>query len=421
MVGLVDGNNFYVSCERVFDPSLEGRPVGVLSNNDGCVVSRSNELKALGVKMGTPQFKLRDEAARLGIVLRSSNYELYGDLSRRVIATLAQFSPRVEQYSIDEAFVHVDLPRGGDYADYARRIREAVLKWVGIPCGVGFASTRTLAKIANHIAKKRPDGTFVMPDDAEPVLRDLPVGEVWGVGRRLAAQLPALGIVTALQLARADEGALRRRFGVTLARTARELRGENAIEEGALPESPSQSITCSRSFGHPVTELADLEEAVSYYAARAAEKLRRERLRAAGANVYLQLYPPPGGDRDARQGGFVSTTAVFQMPTAATSTLLSEIRPKVSGLFVRGRRYKKAGIVFFGLEPAAAQQLDLFAPTADNDRRERAAAAADALNRRLGRGKVFTLSEGVARPWSMRRDFISKCYTTRWDQIPVVR
>ena len=229
MIGLVDGNNFYVSCERVFDPRLEGRPVAVLSNNDGCCVSRSQEFKALGIPMGTPYFKLKPDIERLGLVLRSSNYELYGDLSRRVIATLQEFVPRVEQYSIDEAFIHPAEPDGADFDALGRRIRATVLKWVGIPCGVGFAPTKTLAKIANHIGKKSPSGVFVMPRDPSDVLRATPVEEVWGVGRRLAPKLSALGIRTAFGLASRDDSEIKRKFGVVLARTAMELRGTPCI------------------------------------------------------------------------------------------------------------------------------------------------------------------------------------------------
>ena len=189
MIGLVDGNNFYVSCERIFDPSLEGKAVAVLSNNDGCVISRSQECKDLGIPMGTPFFQLKPRLAQSGLILKSSNYELYGDISRRVIATLGEFAPEVEQYSIDEAFIHVNPPSGTDMFEYGTRIRQAVLKWVGIPCGIGFATSKTLAKIANHIGKKRPSGVFIMPDDPRPVLETLPVGEVWGVGRRLAPKL----------------------------------------------------------------------------------------------------------------------------------------------------------------------------------------------------------------------------------------
>ena len=197
MIGLVDGNNFYVSCERIFDPSLEGKPVAVLSNNDGCVISRSPECKALGIQMGTPGFQLKPRLAQYGLILRSSNYELYGDISRRVISVLGEFAPEVEQYSIDEAFIDWNPPAGTDCFEYGKRIRRTILKWIGIPCGVGFAPSRTLAKIANHIGKKRPEGVFVMPDDPRPVLETLPVGEVWGVGRRLAPKLSSLGIRSA--------------------------------------------------------------------------------------------------------------------------------------------------------------------------------------------------------------------------------
>ncbi|MDD4181681.1 MAG: DNA polymerase V subunit UmuC, partial [Victivallaceae bacterium] len=182
MIGLVDGNNFYVSCERIFDLTLENKPVAILSNNDGCVISRSYEFKALNIPMGAPYFKLRDHK---NIIMRSSNYELYGDISRRLIATLHEFTPDVEQYSIDEAFIHLNLPLGGDYSKLGKQVRQTVLQWVGIPCGIGFAQSKTLAKIANHIAKKESSGVFVMPDDKQSVLDELHVSEVWDVGKRL--------------------------------------------------------------------------------------------------------------------------------------------------------------------------------------------------------------------------------------------
>ena len=285
MIGLVDGNNFYVSCERIFDPLLEGKPVAVLSNNDGCVISRSQECKALGIAMGTPFFQLRPLLAHSGLIVRSSNYELYGDISRRVIATLGEFAPEVEQYSIDEAFIRLTPPAGMELLEYGVRIRQTILKWIGIPCGIGFAPSRTLAKIANHIGKKLPSGVFVMPDDPRPVLETLPVGEVWGVGRRLAPKLAALGIRTAWQLAAADEALLRRKFNITLAKTARELRGEPLFEQDN-PEELSKSISCSRSFGYPVVEFEELAEAVAHYTARAAEKLRRQHLHRVLSGIY---------------------------------------------------------------------------------------------------------------------------------------
>jgi DNA polymerase V len=427
MIGLVDGNNFYVSCERIFDPTLEGRPVAVLSNNDGCVISRSYEFKALDIPMGTPYFKLRDQEKRYGIIFRSSNYELYGDISRRVIETLSRFALQVEQYSIDEAFIHVNIQGGSDaLLDYAKMIRKTVLQWVGIPCGVGFAQTKTLAKIANHIAKKTSDGVFIMPADNSQILHELPVEEVWGVGRRTAEGLNRIGIRTALQLAATDENRLRKAYGVTLARTAQELRGKQAIGFENYGETASNSISCTRSFGSPVTEITAIEEAASYYLSRAAEKLRKQHLRAAGANIFLQHYPEEHLSDEARRlwsysGGITSATVAFDMATAATSLMLKAVQPKIRGLFVNGRRYKKAGIILYGFEPEDQRQGDLFISTEKNDRLEKASKAMDAINRKFGKGKIFTLSEGIERPWAMKREMLSPCYTTKWDSIPTVR
>ena len=418
MIGLVDGNNFYVSCERIFDPSLEGKAVAVLSNNDGYVISRSQECKDLGIPMGTPFFQLKPRLAQCGLILKSSNYELYGDISRRVIATLGEFAPEVEQYSIDEAFIHVNPPSGTNMFEYGTRIRRAVLKWVGIPCGIGFATSKTLAKIANHIGKKRPSGVFVMPDDPRPVLETLPVGEVWGVGRRLAPKLAALGLQTAWQLAAADEGFLRRKFNVTLAKTALELRGQPLFEQED-PEELSKSISCSRSFGHPVVDLADLTEAVANYTARAAEKLRREKQLASGVNVYFQYYPEytPA----ALPGGFYATTIPFETPTSSTSEMLQAIRPKLNGIFQEGRRYKKAGVLFFGLESAEHRQMDLFADHGNAEKQDRLSVAMDEINRRFGRGSLFHLAEGIKRPWTMKREMLTPSYTTDWNQLPEVK
>ena len=423
MVGLVDGNNFYVSCERVFDMSLEGKPVAVLSNNDGCVISRSYEFKALNIPMGTPYFKLRPFVHERGLVLKSSNYELYGDMSRRVIQTLQTFTTDVEQYSIDEAFIHIGRAPDGDWNKLAADIRARVLKWVGIPCGVGFAKSKTLAKIANHIGKKRPDGVFIMPDDPSAILENLPVGEVWGVGRRLSTKLQGIGISTALQLAETDENTLLKKFSVVLARTARELRGESVIAHEDFG-GESQSISCSRSFGSPVTDISDIREAVAFYISRAAEKLRKEGQRAAGVNIYLQYYPDytsPYSSHIEAEGGFSSTTVAFDMPTAATSKMLTAAAPAVDGLFLKGKRYKKAGVIFFGLESAADRQVDFFTDTRANDRAEQASAVMDKINRLLGKEAVFSLSEGIERKWSMKRELLSPSYTTDWASLPCVK
>ena len=260
--------------------------MAVLSNNDGCVISRSAECKALGVGMGTPYFKLRGSAEKLGLVFRSSNYELYGDLSSRIVQTLGTFTPDVEQYSIDEAFLHLSLPADTDWAALGAAIRARVLRWVGIPCGVGFAPTRTLAKIANHIGKKKPGGVFVMPDDPAPLLSKLPVEEIWGVGRRLAERIRRAGVSDAWTLATRPPDFFRRhRFAVTVERTALELRGVPATDADPIDRENPQSINVSRMFGRPVTELPELEEALAAHASAAAEKLRRADSVAAGANV----------------------------------------------------------------------------------------------------------------------------------------
>ncbi len=415
MVGLVDGNNFFVSCERVFDFSLEGKPVAVLSNNDGCVISRSNEFKALQIPMGTPYFQLRD---RKGLIFKSSNYELYGDLSRRVIATLHHFSPQVEQYSVDEAFIHLPHQEGLDFFAAGQKIRSTILKWVGIPCGVGFAATKTLAKIANHIGKKQPSGIFVMPDNPLPVLDRIPVGEVWGIGRRLAPKLLSMGIVTARNLAERNPEDLHRRFGVTVAKTVQELRGIPMLDMEEV-EPPPQSITCSKSFGRPVTDFDELAESVAHFLAQASVRLRSHRQRAAGVNVYFQYYPEYGAS--AQNGGFSGTTVALEHPSNSGIAIMKAVRPKLRGIFIEGRRYKKSGVVFFGLESDRNRQLDLFADQESDERMDRLNSAMDMINRRFGKDTVFSLAEGIERAWSMRRDLLTPCYTTRWNELPVVK
>ena len=289
MIGLVDGNNFFVSCERVFDRRLVGRPVAVLSNNDGCCVSRSNEFKALGIPMGTPYFQLKHREASGELCFCSSNYELYGDMSRRIISILREEAVDVEQYSIDEAFIFPPTTAAADYIAYGRRVRAKILRWVGIPCGVGFAPTKTLAKIANHIGKKRPDGVFLMPDDPTEILAALPVQEVWGVGRRLPLKLRAERILTAQHLRDAPDATIRSIGGVTLLRTAMELRGVPCHEERDYDADPD-SISCSRSFGEPATTAEALAESLAAYTAQAAAKLRRHGLLAAGCNIYAQVH-----------------------------------------------------------------------------------------------------------------------------------
>ena len=415
MIGLVDVNNCFVSCERVFNRSLVGRPVAVLSNNDGCCVARSNEFKALGIAMGTPYFQLKDREKSGELVFCSSNYELYGDMSRRLISILRDEALDVEQYSIDEAFIVPPNNPDLGYAEYGKRLRAKILRWIGLPCGIGFAPTKTLAKIADHIAKKRPEGVFVLPDDPTEILAGLPSDEVWGVGRRLVVKLRAERIFTAKDLRDARDDVIRSVGGVVLLRTAQELRGIPSNDDKDYDADPD-SVSCSRSFGEPVTTLEGIAESLASFTAQAATKLRKHGLLASGCNVYAQIFHSGGG------GDFLGRTVMFPAPTDATNEMLKAIRQEVDALFIPGTRYRKTGVVFFGLEKVgSARQLDLFSPV------EKAEAsplykAIDALNKRYGKGKVFSAAEGLGdRSWKMKRGKLSKRPTTRWDELMVVK
>lgn len=429
MIGLVDVNNCFVSCERVFNRSLVGRPVAVLSNNDGCCVARSNEFKALGIPMGTPYFQLKHREKSGELVFCSSNYELYGDMSRRLISILRDEALDVEQYSIDEAFIMPPVPadkarssgkEGGDgldawLLDYGRRLRSKILRWIGLPCGIGFAPTKTLAKIADHIAKKRPDGVYVLPDDPTEILAGLPADEVWGVGRRLVVKLRAEQIFTAKDLRDAKDDVIRSVGGVVLLRTAQELRGIPSNDDKDYDADPD-SVSCSRSFGEPVTTLDGIAESLASFTAQAATKLRKHGLLASGCNVYAQIFHSGGG------GDFLGRTVMFPTPTDATNEMLKAIREEVDALFIPGTRYRKTGVVFFGLEKVGtARQLDLFSPV-EKSEASPLYKAIDSLNKRYGKGKVFSAAEGLGdRSWKMKRSKLSKRPTTRWDELMTVR
>jgi len=426
MIGLVDGNNFFVSCERVFNRRLVGRPVAVLSNNDGCCVSRSNEFKALGIDMGTPYYQLKHREKSGELDFCSSNYELYGDMSRRIISILRDEALDVEQYSIDEAFIYPPLLAEGNgeqgtgsrndwLVEYGKRLRAKILRWVGIPCGIGFAPTKTLAKIANHIGKKRPEGVFVLPDDPTEILAALPVGEVWGVGRRLSVKLRAEQIFTAKDLRDANDDVIRSVGGVVLLRTATEVRGKPCNEERDYDADPD-SVSCSRSFGEPVTTLDGISESLASFTAQAATKLRKHSMLAAGCNIYAQIFRSGGG------GDCIVRTVMFPEPTDATNVMLDAIRPEVPALFLPGTRYRKTGVVFFGLEKVGtARQMDLFAPQKVSEASP-LYKAIDAINARYGKGKVFSASEGIGeKSWKMKRSKLSKRVSTRWDELMTVK
>ena len=418
IIALVDCNNFYVSCERVFNPKLANRPVVVLSNNDGCAVSRSNEVKALGVKMGTPWFKLKDLARQEGIIACSSNYALYADMSNRVMSILTQYSPCQEVYSIDECFLDLSGGPSGDLQQYGQDIRERVRQWTGLPVCVGIASTKTLAKLANHIAKKNPQFSGVCDLNAmttaerERWFGGLGVGEVWGIGRRLAPKLAELGVSSVLELMRADPSMLRKRFSVMMEKTNRELNGMVCIEMEEI-SPPKKQIMSSRSFGVPVSDLQSLEESVSLYVARATEKLRHQKSCAGSVQVSIQT--SPFNPKVPYYGN--SITISLPTPTDDTMQIAKVAMWGLKRIYRAGFRYQKAGVLLSEIVPPSAVQTDLFAGRTDG-RSKIVMGLLDGINRRLGRGTVHSASQGFTQPWRMKQEHKSPGYTTCWDELP---
>ena len=417
-IALVDCNNFYVSCERVFNPALRGKPVVVMTNNDGCVVARSNEAKALGIKMAAPIFEYESLFRQHNVQLYSSNYALYADMSRRVMATLARFTPRIEVYSIDEAFLSLDGFEDRSLADYARDIRSTVRRWTGIPVSIGVGPTKTLAKLANRAAKRADDLNGVLDLATYPTLDDLlgrtEVEEVWGIGGARGALLRRNGIATALQLRDASDAWLKKELSITGLRTAMELRGTPCLPLSPAPPS-RKSVSCSRSFGKPVKSLGELKEAVSTYVSRAAEKLRSENLAAGVLQVYIETSrfkdPPYScGGRTVR----------LDLATNYTPDLVERALHALERVFRPGQSYIKAGVLLTQLVPESHVQLSLLRPALDLDRRRALMETVDALNRKLGSGTVRLAATGMEKQWAMRRRRMSKSFTTQWDDLATV-
>ena len=419
MFALVDCNNFYVSCERVFDPRLEGKPVVVLSNNDGCAVARSNEVKALGVKMGAPWFQMRELAKQHGIVALSSNYALYGDMSNRVMQILRDFSPLVEVYSIDESFLRVDglLPLWDSYVALGQAIRQRVKQWTGLPVCVGVGPTKTLAKLANHLAKKRNEFDGVCDLDAlsetqqRTYFSSLEVGEVWGVGRRIADRLAGLGIHTVAQLRQAEPKVMRQHFGVVMERTVSELQGISCLHlEEVSP--PRKLIISSRSFGQMVTTLQELREAVSTYAARAAEKLRADKSLCCAVQVFIQTNHFRQQDKQYSNGIVIPLSEA----TSDTRRLTAAALFGLKRLYRPGYLYKKAGVMLMELQPETVRQASLF--NAQDERSDRLMQLMDRLNNEYGRNTLYVASSGIQQRWSTQCEMRTPRYTTCWDELP---
>lgn len=417
---LIDVNNFYVSCERAFNPKLKNKPIVVLSNNDGCVISRSNEAKALGIKMGAPWFKCREMAQRYHIAGLSSNYALYADMSNRVMTILNAFSPHQEIYSIDECFL--DLTGfNQDLAEYAQAMRSRILQWTGLPVCVGVGSTKTLAKLANHLAKKQAHFNGVCNlntlanDEVNAVFNTIDVAEVWGVGRRLALKLKALGINTVLDLKQTDTEYLRQQFSIVMAKIASELNGKVCIElEEIVP--PRKQILSSRSFGHPVRDYNSLAESITLYMSRAAEKLRSQDSLSNVIHVYIRTSPFKLDEHQYSNG----MTIPLPSPSDDTRQLVKIALWALKKLYKPGYNYAKAGVSLGDLIPRDSAQFDMFATGQSSSRSENLMNTIDQINRKMGRESIKLASEGFFRPWKMKQENKSLNCTTDWNEILVV-
>ncbi|WFL66360.1 translesion error-prone DNA polymerase V subunit UmuC [Pantoea sp. X85] len=420
MFALVDVNSFYASCETVFRPDLRGKPVLVLSNNDGCVIARSAEVKELKIPMGAPYFKLKDEIRRHKIHVFSSNYALYADMSNRVMTILEDMAPSVEVYSIDEAFMDVTgLDRLQSFDELGRKVRARIKQEAHLTVGVGIAQTKTLAKLANHAAKKwtKTGGVLDLSDveRQRKLMALIDVEDVWGVGRRIAKRLKIMGVNTALDLANSPIKLMRDNFTVVMERTIRELRGEPCLElEEFAPTK--QQIVCSRSFGSRITEYEDMRQAVCSYAERAAEKLRRERQYCGQVAVFVRTSPHAEGEV------FYGNQAMGRLltPTNDTREIIRVAMQGLDHIWRDGCRYMKAGVMLGDFYSQGVSQLNLFDEFKPQANSESLMRVVDGLNQ-SGKGKLWFAGQGIQKSWEMKREMLSPAYTTRLSDLPVAK
>lgn len=416
MYALADCNNFYASCERAFEPRLEQKPVVVLSNNDGCIIARSQEAKEIGFKMGEPIFKCRDLVKHHNVIVRSSNFSLYGDMSRRVMQTIRLFSPDVEVYSIDEAFIDLSKLVGRDVEHEMRRMRSTVLRWTGIPISIGIGKTKTLAKLANHYAKKTPetDGVVQIPSDPSNMFRSVGVEDIWGIGRQWSKKLRNIGVKTAFDLAEMDPMLIRESFNIIAMKTAMELRGCTYFR---LEQSPQQRKTLlrSRSFGKPVTTWQEMSEAIASHATRAAEKLRNEKLVAKVLRVFF--HTSLFNRTDPRNSAHATVELI--PPTNTTHTIIKAALDAAKPIWKIGFRYKRAGVCLLELSKGSVQ-CSLFDSQERQDRDNRMMLVLDAVNTSMGSGTMRFAAMGFTKVMQMRQLQRSPRYTTHWDELPEV-
>ena len=415
-IALVDCNSFYVSCERLFNPRIRKKPVVVLSNNDGCIISRSNEAKALGIKMGEPYFKARDIILKNKVEVFSSNYSLYGDLSRRVMRTLKRFNSDIEVYSIDEAFMDLSNYTDTEVESVGREIRQTVLKWTGIPTSIGIAKTKTLSKVANHIAKKKQSGvtSLIGIENLDPILEKVEINDVWGVGRQLTKFYQKNGIYNAKQLKNKSNTWIKKSSNVLSSRTAMELRGVPCIDIETT-QTKRKSCVVSRSFGKRIETFQELKEAVANYCLNASEKIRSESLVAKAITVFVRTSP------FQRNFGYYSNSKTVDFPIA-TNNSIETVKTAVSileNIFKNGYRYQKAGVMLTGLRNDDGRK-NLFSSEKD-EKIKSLMRSIDNTNYRYGRSTLSLASAGVHKKWNMRRQYSSKIDTADFHCLPIIR
>ena len=420
-IALIDVNNFYVSCERVFNPKLANKPVVVLSNNDGCAVARSNEVKALGITMGAPWFKLKELAKQHGIIALSSNYALYADMSNRVMSILRDFSPNQEVYSIDESFLDLTDFKYKNLNEYGQAMRGRILQWTGLPVCVGIGATKTLSKLANHCAKKRKAFNSVCnfntmhANDLDGLLNQIDVGEIWGVGRNLAPKLHAMGFNTVLDLKRANPERLRQQFSVVMEKTIRELNGTVCIEMEEI-SPPKKQILNSRSFGHLVRDYNSLAQSITLYMSSAAVKLRKQQSFAGSVHVFITTSSHKPNESYYSN----ATTISLPSPSADTRQLVNIALWGLKQIYKPHYNYAKAGVMLGELVPAQGVQTDMFIHANASPKSAALMTAMDSINKKMGKESIKLASEGFKRPWKMKQDSKSPSYTSKWDELITV-
>ena len=416
-IALIDCNNFYASCERIFNPKLMRRPIVVLSNNDGCIITRSTEAKKLGIKMGEPYFKAKKIIDKNNVKVFSSNYSLYGDISQRVMETLARFASDVEIYSIDEAFLGLNGFENYELSTYCSYIRRTIKQWVGIPVSIGVSSTKTLSKIANNLAKKNKeyDGVCILKSwfDINEALKLTPIGDVWGIGRRISSFLQRYNVSSAYDFIQLDKGWVRKNMGVVGEKTYLELNSVSCLELDLIP-SDKQSCCVSRSFSQPIEKLFDLEESISTYGSRVSEKIREEGLVAESMSIFVLTNH--FNRREKQYSNSIKLHLPF--PTNNSMKIVKRALEGIRKIYRPGFRYKKAGIILYGLSRHNVTRglLDY-----DRDTSYRIMNTIDNINSRYGSSTLKIASEGIEKIWKMKRENVSPCYTTRFEELVEVK